>query len=35
MRKVEAIKGEFDLKKVLEDPKYADPCTEPNIPYYL
>ncbi|EKE28782.1 MAG: hypothetical protein ACD_3C00014G0007 [uncultured bacterium (gcode 4)] len=33
--KVEAIKKEFDLKKLWTSAEYKNPCSEPNIPYYL
>ncbi|EKE29202.1 MAG: hypothetical protein ACD_2C00208G0003 [uncultured bacterium (gcode 4)] len=33
--KVEQIKKEFDLKKLWTSAEYKNPCSEPNIPYYL
>jgi hypothetical protein len=35
MEKVEAIKNEYDLKKLWTDDKYKDPCKDYMIPWYL
>ncbi len=33
--KVESIKNEDDLQKIISDPQYANPCKSYKIPYYL
>ena len=33
--KLELIKNEYDLQKIWTEEKYANPCSEYNIPYYL
>lgn len=35
MNKVESIRNEYDLKKLWNEDKYKNPCSEPMIPYYL
>ncbi|MFZ4460978.1 MAG: hypothetical protein ACOYN2_00015 [Patescibacteria group bacterium] len=35
MQKIEAIKKEFDLKKLFSDTSLANACENPMIPYYL
>lgn len=33
--KIKLIDSEYDLKKLWTDPKYLNPCLDPDIPYYL